>query len=515
MMLIDRVRGKLLGLIACGMPIAFAIDAPQAPSGTAVSGPVVGAGRIIELLVPLFKSRLVTVAGPTSRISIGSPDIADIVVISPSQLYVLGKDIGTTNVLLWDSTNHLIGTLNIEVQHDLEELKRKYAEILPGESIEVRSAQRSIVLTGRVSDIEKMKAAVSIAETYLAQIQTAVKQEVFHQTSNSKREDKTVGTVINLLTVGGVQQVMIEVKVAEMQRTEVRSLNAQFNTFSNAGTWTFGGVNGGATFPLFLDQNGLAHPEFQSFNSAGQITRWGPAITQFLPNPVSIANQGLFASFLDKNFLFNLALDAAKQQGLARVLAEPNLTTLTGQEAKFLSGGQFPIPVSQGLGQVTIDYKDFGVGLDFIPVVLSNGHINLKLNISVSELVSTSSIIVGVPNSNSTFIVPSLTVRSASGTVELGDGQTIGLAGLLNDSLTQSIHKFPGLGDVPVLGALFRSQDYMKGDTELVILVTPHLAKPVAKGEIRLPTDSFMESSDKDFYLWGRMEGTSKGNEPN
>jgi pilus assembly protein CpaC len=232
-----------------------------------------------------------------------------------------------------------------------------------------------------------------------------------------------------------------------------------------------------------------------------------------LPNPLSITDKGLFASFIDENFLFYLAIDAAKNQGLAKILAEPNLTTLTGQEAKFLSGGQFPIPVATGLGQVAIEYKDYGVGLDFIPVVLSNGHINLKLNISVSELINTSTVGVSVAAANATFVVPSLTVRSASGTVELGDGQTIGLAGLLNDNLIQSINKFPGLGELPVLGALFRSQSYIKGDTELVILVTPHLAKPVAKGQIRLPTDSFVEPSDADFYFWGRMEGTVKPGE--
>lgn len=473
-----------------------------------------GDGSTIELAVPLFKSRVVSVAGPASRVSVGSPDIADIVVISPTQLYVLGKDVGTTNVLLWNSSNHLIGTISVMVQHDLEDLKRKLAQILPGEPIEVRSAQRSIVLSGRVSDTTKMSAAVRIAETYLAQIQTAAVPEQFKQQTNSKRDDKTVGEVINLLSVGGAQQVMLEVKVAEMQRSELRSLNAQFNAFRNGGKLNWGGVNGGATFPHYLDPNGDMHPVFQSFNSAGNLTRWGPAIDEFLPNPMSIADKGLFASFLDQNLLFNLALDAAKNKGLARILAEPTLTTLTGQEAKFLSGGQFPIPVAGNLGQVGIEYKDYGVGLDFIPVVLANGHINLKLNISVSELVDTTTLGVSVVNSNAAFIVPSLTLRNASGTVELGDGQTIGLAGLLNDSMRQSINKFPGLGDIPVLGALFRSQNYVKGDTELVILVTPHLAKPLPKDQIKLPTDSFIDPSELDFYLWGRMEGTAKPANP-
>src|SRR5262249_10870041 len=154
-----------------------------------------------------------------------NPDVADIVVISPLELYVLGKDLGTTNVLLWDKENHLIGAINVEVQHDLDSLKRKLAEVLPGQPIEVRASQRSIILSGRVSDAEAMTAAMRIAEPYLAQIQTAKKSEEFQQGTQSRREDKTVGEVINMLQIGGAQQVMLEVKVAEIARTEMMSMD--------------------------------------------------------------------------------------------------------------------------------------------------------------------------------------------------------------------------------------------------------------------------------------------------
>jgi pilus assembly protein CpaC len=465
-------------------------------------------GGSVDLFVPLFKSRIVSVPGGAHRVSVGSPDIADIVVISPTQIYVLGKDIGTTNVLLWDSDNRLIGTIGVEVRHDLEDLKRKLSEILPGEAIEVRSTQRSIVLSGRVDDVEKMNAAVRIAEAYRAQIQTAVNAEVFKQQTNSPRPDKTVGEVINLISVGGIQQVMLEVKVAEITRTEVRSLDAKFNSFRKGGNWNWGGVNGGATFPPYKDERDLLHGVFPLAGNGA-----GPPIDTFMPNTMSIVDQGLFASFFNQSFLFKLALDAAKNTGMAKILAEPTLTTLSGQEAKFLSGGQFPIPVAANYGNVTVEYKDFGVGLTFIPVVLSSGHINLKLNVSVSDLVDTNVLGIAVANASSTFVVPSLSARSASGTVELADGQTIGLAGLLSENLRQSVNKFPGLGSVPVLGALFRSQNYQKGNTELVILVTPHLAKPLPNDKIKLPTDSLVEPSDADFYLWGRMQGNAKPTE--
>jgi len=362
--------------------------------------------------------------------------------------------------------------------------------------------------------------AVRIAQNFLAQIQTAKKAQQFQQQQgNTQREDKAVGEVINLLQIGGSQQVMLEVKVAEMQRSELRRMNAQFNNFWNGGKVNLGGVNGGAVLAPYKDSSGLLHPVFDTLHSvqlpalgntptpAIDYSRWGPQVDTFLPNALSIADKGLFASFISGNLIFDLMLDAAKNKGLAKILAEPNLTTLTGQEAKFLSGGQIPIPIANALGAVSIEYKDYGVGLSFILVVLSNGHINLKLNVGVSELVDTTSLGVSVSSTNSTFIIPSLTTRQASGTIELGDGQTMGLAGILNDSLRTAVNKFPVLGDVPILGALFRDQAYTKGDTELVILVTPHLAKPVAAKDIKLPTDSYVEPSDADFYLWGRMEG--------
>ena len=513
-------NGIIALLLALGWTIVAVGAEPSSPVRTVVAPPLVGGGATIDLVVPLYKSRVVTVDVPTSRVSVGNPDIADFVVISPTQLYVLGKDIGNTNVLLWDSNTHLIGSINVEVQHDLEDLKRKLAQVLPQEAIEVRSAQRSIVLSGRVSDAETVNAAVRIAQTFLAQIQTAKKAEQFQQqTSGGQREDKTVGDVINLLQIGGSQQVMLEVKVAEMQRSELRRMNAQFNNFWNGGKVNLGGVNGGAALTPFHDQQGLLHPLYSTVGPSASAVpgtpcppacdyqRWGPQVNEFLPNPLSIADKGLFASFLSGNVIFDLMLDAAKNKGLAKILAEPNLTTLTGQEARFLSGGQIPVPIANALGAVSIEYKDYGVGLSFIPVVLANGHINLKLNISVSELVDTTSLGVSVGNTNSTYIIPSLTTRQASGTIELGDGQSMGLAGILNDSLRTAVNKFPVLGSVPILGALFRDQSYTKGDTELVILVTPHLAKPVARKDIKLPTDSYTEPSDADFYLWGRMEG--------
>jgi pilus assembly protein CpaC len=444
-------------------------------------------GGSIDMSMPLYKSRIVTVAEPTGRVAVGNPDVADIVVISPTQMYVLAKDIGTTNLLFWSRDNRLLGSVNLEVSHDLEGLKSKLHQLIPDEPIEVYSAQRSIILKGRASNVMAMDAAVRVAEGYLAQIQTAKDVQEFElKEGRSKREDKAVGSVINLIEIGGSQQVMLSVKVAEIERTELKRLNANFRAvYSQVGGDgdSAGGVNGGG----FV-------------NSAGE----------FLPNPMRIISQGFFGAFVDDNFRFTIALDAAKENGLAKILSEPNLTTLTGQEAEFLSGGEFPIPVPQAYGNVTIEFKPYSVGLKFLPVVLADGRINLKINVSVSELDTTSAVTLQEDNVSSRFLIPSLRQRSASATVELGDGQSMGLAGLLDDKLRESVTKFPGLGDIPVLGALFRSNDYQKGQTELVILVTPHLAKPVAPGSVTLPTDKFVDPNDADFYLWGRLEGGSK-----
>jgi pilus assembly protein CpaC len=224
---------------------------------------------------------------------------------------------------------------------------------------------------------------------------------------------------------------------------------------------------------------------------------------------MSIANQGLFGAFIDDNFIFNLAIDAAKEKGLAKILAEPTLTTLTGQEAQFLSGGRFPIPVDNGNNGTIIVFEQFGVALKFLPVVLSDGHINLKVNVSVSELVDTGSLVLNSPGVTRSTFVPALRERSASATVELGDGQTMGLAGLIDDNLREVVTKFPGLGDLPIIGALFRSNQFQKGQTELVIMVTPRLAKPVAPGSVTLPTDKFVEPTDSEFYWQGKIEGTA------
>jgi pilus assembly protein CpaC len=304
-----------------------------------------GGGAENSLTVPLYKSRVVALNSPAARVSVGNPDVADILILQSTQLYVLGKDLGTTNVLLWDRGDNLIGTVNVEVTHDLQSLKEKLFRLLPQEKIEVYSAQRNIVLSGRVSNIVNMEAAVRIANGYFTQIGAAVESETFElEQATSSREDQSVGEIINLMSVGGVQQVMLEVKVAEISRTELKRLDVRFNSiFTGSSHWNFGGVNGGATFP-----DAVFQPDDVRLPVFSNAAPFGPVIDEFAPNDLFISDKGLFASFLSENALFNLAFDAAKENGLAKILAEPTLVTQTGHEAQFLSGGEFPIPI-QGI----------------------------------------------------------------------------------------------------------------------------------------------------------------------
>ncbi|GAA0702149.1 type II and III secretion system protein family protein [Marinobacterium maritimum] len=436
-----------------------------------------GADSMVErLTVPLYKSKVVQLNGPVHKVSIGNEEIADILVMRSQQIYVLGKGIGTTNVLLWDKSNRLTASIDVEVTPDVNSLKAKLYEMAPSESIRVNSSQGSILLSGEVSNVGTMDMAVRLADSFLQK--------------PSGEGATQQGEVVNLLKVGGSQQVMLKVTVAEMSRSVMKRMGVKFHALDGHDDhWTIGGSSQPGALSYSIDDNSL--------------------ITEITNSPLSFASKGIFAQYLDSNLLFQLAFDAAKENGSAKVLAEPTLTTLTGQEAEFLSGGEFPIPVPNDDG-ITIEFKEFGVGLKFLPVVLDSGTINLSLNVSVTDFAPAGTIQTSVDNSG-TYIIPSLTKRSARATVELGDGQTIGIAGLINESTREAVDKFPGLGDVPVLGHLFRSSSFEKGESELVILVTPTLAQPFKNEGIRLPGDGFVEPTDAEFYLLGRTRGQKSG----
>ncbi|WP_165495763.1 type II and III secretion system protein family protein [Marinobacter halodurans] len=431
--------------------------------------------------VALNQSQILYLEEPVAKVSLGNPEVADILILRSRQLYVVGKKLGSTNVTLWDKSNTVVAVLGIEVTHDLEGLKSRLHQILPDETIEVRSAQGDIVLSGEVSSAPRVDAALQLARSF-------------------QGAGENPGTVLNMMQVGGAQQVMLEVQVAEVSRDLLKNLGARFEVLNVSKNLTSGASRGAtALFGGPVPGGGADIP--------GNVT-------QILREPLGYDTSGIFASFLDGTTLFDLVIEAAEENNLAKVLAEPTLTTLTGQEATFHAGGEFPVPVAGKDNEVTIEFKDFGISLGFLPTVLDSGTISLKLNIKVSELSNQNSIALDIADAGATFFINSLTSRSASSTVELGNGQTIGVAGLINERLRERVNKVPGLGDVPVLGQLFRSQEYVQGKTELVILVTPHFAKAADREQFTLPTDRFVEPSSLEFYLLGYTEGRGAGDPP-
>lgn len=475
-----RTNASMAVMIIAGLLVSFASQAASFKAQDKYN-------KRVE--VALNKSTVLQLNTPVKKISIGNPDIADILVLRGSQVYVLGKGLGSTNVLLWDKNDGVISNLDVEVTHDLAGLKAQLYELMPGEEVNVYSSQKSIVLNGLVSSVTKMDAVLRIAESFTGS----------SRTKKDKKGGASTGGVINLMQVGGAQQVMLEVKVSEVSRSILEQFGIKFDAIgvNSSGTGIAGIIGRGASFPA------VPPPIFTTAPAVG------PGVTQVLSDTTSIS-RGIFGSFLDGDMLYNFILNAAKQDGIAKVLAEPTLTTLSGQPAKFLSGGEFPVPVPGQNGQVTIEYKDYGIELGFLPVVLDAKQINLKINVGVSELTTDASVAINVNGSSSNIFVPALRVRSASSTVELADGQTIGIAGLISEQTKERVDKIPGLGDIPILGALFRSKEFIKGQTELVILVTPHLAKPIDEKAVRLPTDKIVDPSRWSFYLMGGLTGITE-----
>lgn len=504
---------KLLVSSCAAVWFAAAASAASAPAPAART-PVTVSSSVTA--VPLYKSTVVALSRPAGRVSVGNPGVADILVLRSRELYVVGKALGSTNVLVWDEAGNVFANLDVEVTHDLASLKDKLHLLLPGESINVQSAQEQLILSGQVSSASKADAAKTIATSFLPECIAAVSDAPVIASVPQKPAARVAdanckkGAVVNMLQVGGANQVMLRITVAEMARSIVRKLDANLNIMQFGKHLSGGAVNGGASFPDALDADGLLTPIFGGLDGSRGVI--GPAVDGFSPNTPVIDGPGAFLSYLSGNTFVEAVIDVSKRRGLAKILSEPTLTTLTGQEAQFLSGGEFPVPVPQGgtFNSTTIEFKEFGVGVKFLPVVLDSGRINLAINVSVSELSSDNTVTLSSGGTNATYVIPSLTKRSAISTVELGDGQTIGIAGLMNDNMQEFVDKFPVLGDLPILGPLFRSQQFRSGQSELVIFVTPYLAKPISPQQVRLPTDGFVAPSDTDFYLLGRMSGTRR-----
>ncbi|MGD9917266.1 MAG: type II and III secretion system protein family protein [Paenirhodobacter sp.] len=413
------------------------------------------------LNVPMNRAVVVESDQPFSELSIANPGIADVTTLSDKTIYVLGKLPGRTTMTILGADGKLLSNVEVQVTPDIAEFKERLKQILPGENVEVRTANDGIVLSGTVSSAAKLDRAIDLAKRYASD------------------------RVSNLMTVGGTQQVMLKIRFAEMQRSVSKNLAASLGVR--------GTVGGGSA------QTGVV-------SGTGNFTQSGAIANAFDSGtmPIDSSQKGAIGlGFTAGNLEFAVLLEALESKGVVRTLAEPNLTALSGQQAKFLAGGEYPIPVVDDNGGITISYKPFGVEMAFTPRVVDGDLINLEIAASVSAIDTS------VTMSNGGFSVNAFKKRETSTTVEMRDGESFAIAGLLQDDFNDLNDQIPWLGDVPVLGALFRSASYERHQSELVIIVTPHLVTPTRGEALALPTDRVKLPSESDLFLFGKTAKTS------
>jgi pilus assembly protein CpaC len=452
-----RLLSAIVALAAVTAPISTgtAQQAQQAPHQTVVITPQRAVQPTSSLALPLNKSQTLRVSETVTRIAVGNADIVDAAVLSDHSFYVLGKQVGTTNISVFGQNNRLLAVVDVVVGTDVEGVKAAFHAMMPNDNVEVRAINDSIALSGTLPSPAKVAQAMDIAKRFAD-------------------KDK----VINNLRVTGTQQVMLQVKVAEMQRNVSKS---------------FG---------------------FKPFLTAGKTKSANP--TGFSLSTLDPTNLGNFALAVGRvvsgNFAFSEALDALEQKGAVKILAEPNLVAMSGDTANFLAGGEFPIPVSQstsgGLPTVTVEFKPFGISLAFTPTVIDGDLINLVVAPEVSQIDKTNAVTF------SGFTIPGIQTRRAKTTVELRDGQSFAIAGLLSSNFTDTMRGIPGLMNIPIFGALARSSDYERNETELVIIITPKLVQPASAGTLVAPTDSFVPPSDVEIFLMGKTENPDSGLSP-
>jgi pilus assembly protein CpaC len=391
-----------------------------------------------ELRLEMGKSTFLQTDYKIERLSVGDSDIVDVILLGPREIQLLAKKVGHTNVVVWSPKNSPKAAISVSVDSPHVHIQTQLRELLSAPGISVEGAGESIVLRGAVPNSLSVERAMTIAHAYSTD-------------------------VINLLEVGGEHQVMLEVVIAEMSRTIGRELGSNWSVVTDGGS---------------VEIMSLLNNVAETANLVGKIAAGGA--------------------------FWDIFLELLEDKGLGKVLAEPTLVARSGESASFLAGGEVPILIPQGdnNNSITLEYKDFGVGLIFEPVVLGPDRISLNVSTEVSEL---------DPNLGIAFAgtrIPAFVARRASTTIELADGHSFAIAGLLKEDVRNSVSQYPWLGELPIIGAAFRSSAFQRSETELVILVTPHLAKPIAPGpRPRLPTDHYIEPSSWEFYVFGALEG--------
>ncbi len=463
----SRTNRRWVGALSAvvGLALASAAGAQamgEAATGVASTSGVTARARSIDL--PAGKSASVELPVDSRDVIVTNPAVADVVLRTPRNISVLGLKQGTTDAVFFDAAGRRILSLDVHVGVDATSVSETINRLMPGAHVHAEGVNGTIVLTGQVASASDADQAVQIARTAVA------KPEL----------------VLNMLSIAGKDQVMLKVRIVEVQRNIIKQLG-----FNLSAVAKIGGSN-------------FSFAQLSTFAINGALLGGGIGAYNYTNNTPA---NGLKSA--------EAAIAAFERVGLVRTLAEPNLTAISGESAKFLAGGEFPVPTGVALnGEVSVDFKSFGVGLGFTPVVLSSGRISLKISTEVSQLSNTGAFTTSSGSSTGTttggtsgvtLVIPALTVRRAETTVELPSGGAMMIAGLLQDDTAQDIDALPGLKSLPVLGALFRSRDYQAGQTELVVIVTPYLVTAANPDDLQTPADGLQVASDKDTILLGKL----------
>ena len=450
-----------------------------------------------DLVISIGRGELVSVPGNMADIFVADNSIADVQVRSQRQLYVFGLSGGETTIYASNANGDIIWSANVRVGSNLDSIDQMLGLAMPEANIRVSTmGSNTVLLTGTVAAPEDASEAERLVQAFVG----------------------GDANVISRLRMATPLQVMLRVRFAEVSRSLVRNIGSNLATIDSTDGFQFGVTQGrvpntfspGRALGVGPDQLGTTIPN-PNYNPAFPLSDENPlripadgsAITGISPG----TTLGAFGSFLGLDVA--AALDLGERRGLVTTLSEPTLVALSGETAEFLAGGEFPIPLSQGLGTTTVDYKNYGVSLSYTPIVLANGRISLRVRPEVSELSTQGSVVLNG------FQIPALTIRRAETSIELGSGQSFMIAGLLQNNSQNVVDQLPGVGDMPIIGTLFRSTEFRRGETELVIVVTPFLVQPVNDRDIMLPTDGYGVPGSAGQYLLGReTQGQTGGRRP-
>jgi pilus assembly protein CpaC len=443
-----------------------------------------------RLVLSLDKAAVVQLDQDARDVMVSNPDLVDAVVRTPRRIFLLATKVGQTNVFFYDVEGKQILSLDIRVEKDVTDLASMIKSSMPNSAVQVQAMNDNVVLTGSVSSALESTRAADIAARFAG---------------DPKK-------VVNMLSIAGGQQVMLKVRIAEMDRTIAKQFGVNLSATAN--------VNGVPVIAATQNPYGLLGSALSNISGGqvGQIcaTQFFPTVTGTISttttNGTTISSASKSAATCSAPNNAQGILNALERVGLVHMLAEPNLTAVSGETARFLAGGEFPVPAGRDQqGNISIEFKQFGVGLSFTPVVLAPGRISLQLSSEVSELTNTGAFTLQGANGTGTAVtIPALSVRRTQTTVELPSGGSFAVAGLMQHASKQVIDGFPGVKDLPVLGALFRSRDFENDETELVVLVSAYLVEPNAASALSAPTDGFVLPTDPETLLLGRLNAVYK-----